>query len=200
MLLREPFQFAFRGYSVWLEVRQTDGDLDKAIAFAALEGGLYPIVEPHVTVAYGFTHLSEEEARNRFRNDLAHSIKEWPALETKGSHFGVEHEGHEDGEMDMSWIEVSLASSDQHEKLVSKVYSIFCDNCEKESTPARYGPWKPHICKLSNDIFCNFSCTFILSLLTKNSCVFQLWPMTTPKLPSWMVSTQTRFLPNTLLY
>jgi hypothetical protein len=146
MLLREPFQFVFRGYSVWLEVSQTDGDLKGAISAAAVDGGLYPISEPHVTVAYGFQHLSEEEVRHRFNNDLAAAIKEWPALETKGSLIGAVYDGVDGEEMDMSWMEISLKSDPEHETLVDKVYSIFCDGCDKDR-PTRNGPWQPHICK-----------------------------------------------------
>jgi hypothetical protein len=99
MLIREPFQFVFKGYSVWLELAQTDSDLEEATAHAALEKGLFPIASPHVTVIYGVSHLSEEEALRRFREKVSSSIKHWPALNTEGSYVGVSYDGVDGEEM-----------------------------------------------------------------------------------------------------
>jgi hypothetical protein len=43
----------------------------------------------------------------------------------------------------MSWIEISLGTSPEHEALVDKVHSVFYDETEKiEHANERTGPWK----------------------------------------------------------
>jgi len=147
MYIREPFRFVFRGYSIWLELSQTDHDLDNAVAKAAMDNGLFPIPEPHCTVIYGVTHMTEAEARRSFLEKVVPAVEQWPALETKGSHCGFCFDGVDGEEMDMAWAEITLASSPEHENLVDKVHDCFygVDNCDPAEDKERVGPWKPHV-------------------------------------------------------
>lgn len=129
------------GYSVWLELAQTDRDLEKAVGTAALEKSVWPIPEPHCTVAYGI-EMDEEEARKCFLEKVVPNIRHWPALKPKGRNCGVCFEGVQGEEMDMSWIELALHSSQEHQELVDKVYSCF-DNAKGD--PARAVRWQPHV-------------------------------------------------------
>lgn len=127
---------------MWLELQSHNNDLEKAVATAALEKSLWPIPEPHCTVAYGI-EMEEQEARKIFLEKVVPSIKQWPALKAKGCNFGVCFDGVDGEEMDMSWIELALHSSPEHEELVDKVYSCFYDSNDEGGV--RTGPWQPHV-------------------------------------------------------
>lgn len=133
------------GYSIWLEVSQTDRDLEKAISSVSLDNSLCPIPAPHCTVLYGVSHLSEEEIKNVFRDKIAPAAKDWPALETKGSHVGVCYDGVDGEDMDMAWMEVTLKSSQEHEKLLDKVHACLYGDCDGPHYKERQGPWQPHL-------------------------------------------------------
>jgi hypothetical protein len=129
---------------VWLELEQRDGDLAKAGAMAAAEKGLHPIPEPHCTVLYGVSHMSEDEAKQCFRNKVVPLLKDgWPPLSAKGPYSGVSYDGVNGDEMDMSWIELSLHTSDTHEAMVNAVHSCFYNGVI--SGKDRIGYWTPHV-------------------------------------------------------
>jgi len=52
-----PLRFEFRGYSVWLEIEDVNGDLDKALDVAAQELHVHRVPSPHVTVEYGSAYF-----------------------------------------------------------------------------------------------------------------------------------------------
>ncbi|CAB9499865.1 expressed unknown protein [Seminavis robusta] len=149
MLLREPYQFIFKGYSIWLEVEQQNGDLDNAIQCAASEKSLFPIPDAHCTVLYGATHLSEREAMQCFRDKVVPLLERrggWPSLKPKCSNSGVAFDGVDGEEMDMSWMELSFHSSEAHEAMVDSVYSCFYGGSKRGCvTTERIGPWLPHV-------------------------------------------------------
>jgi hypothetical protein len=129
---------------VWLELEQRDGDLAKAVALAASDKGLLPIPEPHCTVLYGVSHMSEDEVKECFRNKVVPLLKDgWPVLSAKGPYSGISYDGVDGHEMDMSWIELSLHTSDAHEAMVDTVHSCFYNG--DYSSKARSGPWTPHV-------------------------------------------------------
>ena len=89
-----------------------------------------------------------------FREKIAPVAKNWLALETEGSHVGISYDGVDGEEMDMAWMEVTLKSSPEHEKLVDKIYACLypADDNEDNSVDGddvhrktRPGPWKPHL-------------------------------------------------------
>lgn len=129
---------------MWLELEQHDGDLGKAVAMAAADKGLLPIPEPHCTVLYGISHMSEDEFKECFRNKVVPSLKDgWPPLSAKGPYFGVSYDAVNGDEMDMSWVELSLHTSDAHEAKVDRVHSCFYNGVNSRN--ARSGPWTPHV-------------------------------------------------------
>mmetsp|Transcript_57222 Transcript_57222/g.170618 ORF Transcript_57222/g.170618 Transcript_57222/m.170618 type:complete len:182 (-) Transcript_57222:602-1147(-) len=87
LTLREPLRFSFVGYSIWLHLEQHESDLNRAIQTAAERDGLLPIPSPHVTVVYGMTHLTENDAREKFNAEVGERVKRWPKLRTKGFLF-----------------------------------------------------------------------------------------------------------------
>ena len=133
------------GYSVWLEVSQTDKDLEKAIASVSLDHSLCPIPAPHCTVVYGVSHLPEKDIRSVFREKIAPAAQGWPALETKGSHLGVSYDGIDGEEMDMAWLEVTMKSCSKHEAFVDKVNACLYDDEDCPEPQERQGPWQPHL-------------------------------------------------------
>mmetsp|Transcript_28338 Transcript_28338/g.48175 ORF Transcript_28338/g.48175 Transcript_28338/m.48175 type:complete len:437 (+) Transcript_28338:101-1411(+) len=145
-----PLRFVFSGYSLWLELHQTDidthgrGDLDRAMIDAADRfhlGGAIP--SPHVTALYGIDiGMEEDEMRRVFREDVRRVLLElaekkknsgshgssgklWPDLDATGIICDVEFDGVNGGEMDMAWAEVSFATSPEHETLINALYDVF---------------------------------------------------------------------------
>ena len=93
---RDMLRFVFKGYSIWLELEQVNGDIDIAIALASKQINVHPIPTPHVTVIYGMNHLSEDDMKDRFQ-----SLKSltWPPLEATKLYHGVEYHGVDCGTM-----------------------------------------------------------------------------------------------------
>lgn len=139
---------------MWLELAQTEHDLEKAVASAALDKQLWPIPEPHCTVLYGIDHMTEEEAKQCFREKCVPIAQHWPPFKPKGQFNGVSFDGVDGEEMDMSWIELALHSSPEHEALVDKVHSCFySDEDEELGDKERTGPWTPHVSLAYDDPF-----------------------------------------------
>lgn len=170
-----PLRFVFSGYSLWLELEQQDidnngqGDLDRAMIDAADRfhlGGAIP--SPHVTALYGIDTISEEDKMRRvFREDVKRVLLEdaekrrrrklWPDLSATGIIVGTEFDGVNGGTMDMAWAEVSLATSPEHETLISALHDIFYRPSAASAEPAssseekkeeyapRSNPWVPHL-------------------------------------------------------
>lgn len=89
-------RFSFTGLSIWLELEQENGDLDKAIAIAAKQVGVPPIPAPHVTAIYGIQHLLDDDVKERFQ--LLKSLH-WPPLTVKQLFHGIELDGIQGGTM-----------------------------------------------------------------------------------------------------
>uniref|UniRef100_A0A7R9Z7B6 Uncharacterized protein n=1 Tax=Pseudictyota dubia TaxID=2749911 RepID=A0A7R9Z7B6_9STRA len=140
--LREPLRFSFAGLTVWLHLEQIGSDLDLALSSATELFGLpLAIPSPHVTVVYGMTHLDEEEARYRFNVDARRMMtaRATAAAEEDGSTAGgslpklrptgvlcdKSFDGVDGEVMDMAWMEITLATSPEHESLVDGLYDIF---------------------------------------------------------------------------
>ena len=136
---REPLRFAFSGFSLWLSVEEVRGDVSRAISDMAFQNGLQRIPEPHVTALYGMQNLTAVEALERF-GQVKQQITSWPALKPVGVLSDLEFYGVGGGTMDMAWTEISLASSEQHEALIDKLYETFHDGHHRSSRP-----WKPHL-------------------------------------------------------
>jgi hypothetical protein len=119
---REPLRFVFRGYSLWLELKQTNilngrGDLSRMVDDAAAKFGTVPIPMPHVTAIYGID-MDEIDVRRIFREDVRRVLEEraverrrslndaavgdgglWPDLEALGIIVDVEYDGVKGGTM-----------------------------------------------------------------------------------------------------
>ena len=133
---------------MWLELEQRDQDLQKAVTTAAFDKKLWPIPEPHCTVLYGISHMTEQEAKQCFRDKVVPlcNAQPWPAFKAKGAYNGVSFDGVDGEEMDMSWIELSLYSSPEHGALVDGVHSCFYSREDEEmDNTERTGPWHPHV-------------------------------------------------------
>ena len=135
--LREPLRFAFKGYSIWLEVDEVENDLTDTIHRVSKELGVVPLPSAHLTVVYGIDHLTNVEILKRF-DQLGEKIKSWPKLRPRGVITDIELEGVQGGLMDMAWTEISFATSPEHEALVSSVHKIF-------GMPRTTDNWLPHI-------------------------------------------------------
>jgi hypothetical protein len=139
-----PLQFEFTGVSVWLELEQIDGDLDRALDIADKDLHVDRILGPHVTVEYGMTHLDEGEMRRRFLQELQPKLHHWPSFRVKGIMTDFTYDGVDGENMSMAWIELTLASSQLHERLVDLVRSIFFAGTTVNALPPR-GRWTPHL-------------------------------------------------------
>lgn len=141
---REPLQFDFRGYSIWCEIDgcEVGGDYHCCIQDCAKLFGVQPI-HGHVTAMYGMAHLSEDEIVHRFLNIVKPEFTErggWPALlKPVGLLSDVELEGVNDGEMNMAWSELTLATSNDHEECLDFLHHVYFG-----SSKVRKTPWKPH--------------------------------------------------------
>lgn len=99
-----PLDFEFRGYSIWLEISQEQGDLDSALDAAANSLDVDPIPAPHVTVIYGISHLSEAEILTNFREKLVPFLDSWPELRVAGWKVDKSFDGVDGQEMvRISW-------------------------------------------------------------------------------------------------
>lgn len=94
-----PLDFVFRGYSIWLELEQTDGDLDAALKAAAHDLDVDCIPAPHVTVVYGISHLSENQILELFQEKLIPRVQSWPELHVKGFKVDKSFDGVDGQEM-----------------------------------------------------------------------------------------------------
>jgi len=146
--------FAFRGYSIWLELEQFRGDLDLALDIASRDLHVVRIPGPHVTVVYGMTHLSEDEVLERF-DRLRDVVRSWPSFHVKGIHTDTSYDGVDGEDMDMAWIEITLGTSREHQKLVDDVLHVFFDDKNHSTIGTAPDPqnngelqrpkWKPHL-------------------------------------------------------
>lgn len=175
--LRTPLRFTFKGWSIWLDLQQSPTrDIDAAISYAASRENVHPIPAPHVTVLYGMNHLDEDNIRRRFRelnatiasigtsigngqsgddtagNTISKAGGRWPTLLPKGVLVDTEYDGVNGGTMDMSWMEISLSTSDEHERYVDAVYTHFygsggsSERCHTAPPVCqRPRPWVPHL-------------------------------------------------------
>jgi hypothetical protein len=100
MILKEPLQFVFSGYSIWLEPEQFQHDLDLAIKTTTTQLGLpLSIPSPHITAVYGISHLSEDSVRERFES-IGDSLQDsWPIMIHEGFRNDIEISGVDSGEM-----------------------------------------------------------------------------------------------------
>lgn len=135
---REPLRFHFKGYSIWLEVKEVDNDLTDTINQVSKELGVVPIPSSHLTVVYGMDHLTDYEILQRF-DKMKENISSWPNLRPRGIVTDIELEGVKGGLMDMAWTEISYATSPEHENLVSFVHEIF--GLTRKSSEN----WLPHV-------------------------------------------------------
>lgn len=141
---RDPLNFRFCGYSIWLDIcgSEEGGDYYSCIDACAEKFGLEPI-QGHVTVIYGMTHLTDEEVRRTFRDELMPRFmkerRKWPSLKPIGVLSDVELDGVRGGMMDMAWSEISFSNSDEHESCVDLVHQIFYGSAKD-----REGIWRPH--------------------------------------------------------
>jgi hypothetical protein len=168
--LRPPLRFAFKGWSVWLDVEEPvdsrggGGPFAQALAYAARRHSVRPIPAPHVTVIYGIDHIDDEAVRQRF-SSLGDSLPQlrvgrdadaalWPPLTSKGVLSDIEIDGVNGGTMTMAWSEVSLQTSEVQELLVQHVWDVMMcggDGTDemrddgKECPAARSAPWVPHL-------------------------------------------------------
>jgi len=72
------------------------------------------------------------------------------------------------GKKDMAWIEVTLATSSDHEALVDRVYNIFHKGCCTSECKPRASPWLPHLSlAYDNPDGTNFSPAKMLRLVSK---------------------------------
>jgi hypothetical protein len=142
---RDSYKFIFKGYSIWLELEQVDKDFDKVLTVAANDLGLYRVPTPHVTAAYGITHLSQTEVCRRFTENVGSKISNWPRLKLERIKTGVSFDGFDGQEMDMAWIELSIATTEENERMIDLIYDIFYDGNERESFGRRPEKWTPHL-------------------------------------------------------
>eukprot|EP00242_Pyramimonas_sp_CCMP2087_P003019 CAMPEP_0198228844 /NCGR_PEP_ID=MMETSP1445-20131203/113813_1 /TAXON_ID=36898 /ORGANISM="Pyramimonas sp., Strain CCMP2087" /LENGTH=269 /DNA_ID=CAMNT_0043909275 /DNA_START=273 /DNA_END=1082 /DNA_ORIENTATION=- len=163
----EPIRFHFKGFSIWLDFGEQRSDFPSAFSTTgngdfseknhslnddvklacsemAEAHGLFPIPAPHVTVLYGIEHTSQAAVREKF-SQVRELIKAWPVLRPIGMVADVELDGVNGGTMDMSWCEITFASSDAHEKLVDLVHQIFHAGVKGGMHEQRAGPWRPHL-------------------------------------------------------
>jgi len=144
--LREPLQFHFTGYSIWLELEEEsfDFDLSRSISKVSQELDLLPIPCPHVTAIYGMTHISPEDVVKKWNLEVKSSIKSWPELLPSGLIVDIEKADIDGGTMDMAWAEISYKNSVEHELKLDALHDIFFENTENETKKMR-PPWKPHL-------------------------------------------------------
>lgn len=138
-----PLRFAFRGYSVWLELQDVDGDLDRALDVAASDLHVHRVPSPHVTVEYGMAQIDEREIRRRFCEDLPvqQLRKEWPDFVVRGIQTGTTVDGVDGEDMTMAWIELTLGTSAQHEAMVDLVRRVLY----RDDYKPRTSKWTPHL-------------------------------------------------------
>lgn len=141
---RPPLLFRFCGYTIWLEPEQFDNDLSDAMSMSCTNHGLHPIPMPHITLLYGMTHLSQEEAQRLFRHEFQALITEnngWgQAFQTVGVIADKTFDGVDGEQMDIAWSELTLKTNEHHETLLDRVYSIFYKGAKRTSQP-----WNPHL-------------------------------------------------------
>ncbi|GFH50063.1 hypothetical protein CTEN210_06539 [Chaetoceros tenuissimus] len=136
---RPPMDFYFKGYSIWFEIDHSD--YTNCIQSCAKYFNVEPIT-PHVTALYGLTHLSETHTRHLFKTKVKSifSKRQWPHLYPIRINNYIEFNGINGGTMDMSWSEITLATSDDHEDCLDILHEILYENMEIR----RVKPWKPH--------------------------------------------------------
>ena len=139
---RTPLRFEFRGYSVWLEVEDFQGDLDAALDVAASDLHVHRVPSPHVTVEYGMTHVPEDEMRRRFRGLPGKQLlQDWPVFDVRGIQTGSTYDGVDGEDMTMAWVEMTLGTSPTHEIMVDRVRSVMY----KDDVVPRIQKWMPHL-------------------------------------------------------
>jgi hypothetical protein len=76
----------------------------------------------------------------------------WPTLLPKGVLVDTEYDGINGGTMDMTWMEISLSTSAEHERYVDAVHAHFCgsggssERCHTAPPVCqRPRPWVPHL-------------------------------------------------------
>mmetsp|Transcript_27988 Transcript_27988/g.62658 ORF Transcript_27988/g.62658 Transcript_27988/m.62658 type:complete len:329 (+) Transcript_27988:86-1072(+) len=169
--LRPPLRFVFRGYSIWLDLEQSavdangQGDLDRAVSDCAMMYNVHPIPAPHVTALYGIAFDDESELRRIFSSELMPVILEergkrmrttgddlegacWPDLDATGFLVDTEFEGRDGGTMDMSWAEITMRTSPEHEALLDRIHDLFqgtSRDVETNKHPPRRAAWVPHL-------------------------------------------------------
>jgi len=139
-----PLRFEFRGYSVWLEVEDVQGDLDQALDAAASDLHVHRVPSPHVTVEYGMMHLEhdEMELRRRFREELpVQELQQWPDFDVRGIQTGTTIAGVDGEDMSMAWIELTLGTSAAHEGMVDLVRRVLY----RDEFTQRTSKWTPHL-------------------------------------------------------
>ena len=80
---RRKLQHKFWGLAVWLELEEFDNDITRAVEDFSSRHASPLIPKPHTTAIYGMTHLSTDEARERF-GIVRERIDQWPTLRPCG--------------------------------------------------------------------------------------------------------------------
>jgi len=163
---RRKLQWKFKGLTLWLELEEFDNDITDAISHFSSKHSSPFIPRSHTTAIYGMEHLSREEASRRLRGVReAISGGVWPKF---GRPTGVTSDIAEEGKpgqvCSIAWSELTLATSEEHERALDELYRLFydddCDDvggCSEDSStssgasnstptsvPSRHRPWKPH--------------------------------------------------------
>ena len=80
---RRKLKHEFWGLAVWLELEEFDNDITRAVEDFSSRHACPLIPKPHTTAIYGMTHLSTDEARERF-GIVRERIHQWPTLRPCG--------------------------------------------------------------------------------------------------------------------
>lgn len=140
-------QWEFYGLTIFLELEDYNNDISQAIYDMAYMFKVEPIPRSHTTAIYGMTHLTHKKAREKLHM-VKDIIGQWPSFaRPTGVVSDIAVEGRPGQVCSIAWCELTLASSDEHEEAMDKLYSIFYGEDGEEGNTknvTRQRPWKPH--------------------------------------------------------
>lgn len=153
---RRKLQWKFKGLTLWLELEEFDNDITNAISYFSSRHSSPLIPKSHTTAIYGMEHLTPEEASRRL-----HKVKEvlsggvWPKFcRPTGVTSDIAEDGKPGQVCSIAWSELTLATSDEHERALDELYRLFYEDVEGDCiessssgsscVPSRNRPWKPH--------------------------------------------------------